>query len=74
MKKKISNPSDLVADTVYLLAEVGVVKIDWADLESALHGTVGAQNLVDHAHELYAESKRQITFDQLMQSWRASHD
>lgn len=64
----IQQPNDLVSDTAILLQRVGVIEIDEAALDKAVHSTIKADYLVIHAATLYMNRKQQglITFEQLM--------
>ena len=69
-RKVIDAPSDIVSDTAILLQRVGVTNINEISLLNAVHTTIDAQNLVNHAAELFLSRKQQglITFDQLIGS------
>jgi len=75
MKKRITSRQtplsftvDLVTDTARLLQRVGVVQIDEAALDKAIHGFIEAQSLVTHAAELFINRNQQglITLEQLL--------
>lgn len=69
-RKVIDAPSDIVRDTAILLQRVGVINIGEAELLNAIHATIDAQSLVNHAADLFLVRKQQglITFNDLMRA------
>ncbi len=60
--------NDFVADVAILLTQVGVHEIDARALDVAIHQTIKAQDLLNHAAGLFFNRNRQglITFNQLL--------
>ena len=60
--------NDFVADVAILLTQVGVHEIDARALDIAIHQTIKAQDLLNHAAGLFFNRDRQgpITFNQLL--------
>ena len=59
---------DISSDVAILLAQVGVHEIDARALDIAIHQTIKAQDLLNHAAGLFFNRNRQglITFNQLL--------
>jgi len=59
---------DISSDVAILLAQVGVHEIDARALDVAIHQTIKAQDLLNHAAGLFFNRNRQglITFNQLL--------
>ena len=76
MKKKPQKPMtpilekcvDISSDVAVLLAQVGVHEIEARALDVAIHQTIKAQDLLNHAAGLFFNRNRQglITFNQLL--------
>lgn len=68
MTQHIESCVDISSDVAILLAQVGVHEIDERALDVAIHQTIKAQDLLNHAAGLFFNRNRQglITFNQLL--------
>ena len=66
-RKVVEAPSDIVIDTALILQRVGVICRNYQELSDAIHN-LNAQNLIDHAAELFFKRKQNglITLAQLL--------
>jgi len=67
-QQHIENCVDITSDVAILLAQVGIHEIDERALDIAIHQTIKAQDLLNHAAGLFFNRNRQglITFNQLL--------
>ena len=66
--RRLTASADLVTDTAFLLQQVGVTNIRYAQLDKIIHEKIGCQELVDRAQRMFSERRFQglITLDGLL--------